>query len=226
MPTKSEGLCRFCQNSFASSSIGRHLMACKAKKEEDAKEKVKNQGSLVYHIRLSAYQAFWLHVEIDADSTLADLDSFLRRIWLECCGHLSQFTIKNDRYVSYIEEGYYDEDRNMNVTLKKVLNEKDKFTYEYDFGSTTEIEGKVLAIRKGRIKDNVKILARNKMPEANCSKCGANATTICVECYEIFCDTCIKKHPHEEEMTLPLVNSPRAGVCGYTGDNAIDLQSV
>ena len=36
-----------------------------------------------------------------ADATLADLDRFLRDIWLECCGHMSQFTIGKARYISH-----------------------------------------------------------------------------------------------------------------------------
>jgi hypothetical protein len=32
-----------------------------------------------------------------------------------------------------------------------------------------------------------------------------------------FCDKCGKKHKSHDEMFLPVVNSPRMGVCGYTG---------
>ena len=46
---------------------------------------------------------------------------------------------------------------------------------------------------------------------------------ICAQCiYEdkgCLCDACARSHECGEEMLLPLVNSPRAGVCGYTGQN-------
>ena len=29
---------------------------------------------------------------VDGDAVIGDIDDFLRRIWLECCGHLSSFT--------------------------------------------------------------------------------------------------------------------------------------
>jgi hypothetical protein len=32
-----------------------------------------------------------------------------------------------------------------------------------------------------------------------------------------FCDSCAEKHEHEE-MLLPVVNSPRMGVCAYDGE--------
>jgi len=32
-----------------------------------------------------------------------------------------------------------------------------------------------------------------------------------------FCKKCINQHECEEEMALPITNSPRSGICGYTG---------
>jgi hypothetical protein len=32
-------------------------------------------------------------------------------------------------------------------------------------------------------------------------------------------DVCVKDHECGEEMLLPMANSPRAGVCGYTGQD-------
>ena len=42
-----------------------------------------------------------------ASDTLADLDDFLRAIWLECCGHLSEFTIGGTSYSSEPEDYFY-----------------------------------------------------------------------------------------------------------------------
>ena len=32
---------------------------------------------------------YWLHVEGRETASLQQLDSLLRRVWLECCGHMS-----------------------------------------------------------------------------------------------------------------------------------------
>jgi hypothetical protein len=68
------------------------------------------------------------------------------------------------------------------------------------------------------------LLARNMMPAAECVECGAPATFLCTECltnYEspgVLCDEHARTHPHNEYgEPLRLVNSPRLGVCGYTG---------
>jgi len=36
---------------------------------------------------------FWLDLEMRGSATLTKLDEYLRAIWLECCGHLGEFTI-------------------------------------------------------------------------------------------------------------------------------------
>ena len=73
---------------------------------------------------------------------------------------------------------------------------------------------------KGR---TIQILARNNPPIIPCDVCREPATTISTQC--IFedqrcpCDACAKDHKCGEEMLLLLVNSPRTGVCGYTGQD-------
>jgi len=51
---------------------------------------------------------YWMHLELPANATLEDLDSFLRDIWLECCGHLSAFRIEGKEYLS--EPSEFDEE--------------------------------------------------------------------------------------------------------------------
>lgn len=49
---------------------------------------------------------YWLGVEAKASARLRHLDQFLRRIWLECCGHLSKFEIAGvDYQVKLFPEG-------------------------------------------------------------------------------------------------------------------------
>lgn len=115
------------------------------------------------------------------------------------------------------------EDRSMNVPLEKVLKVGQKFSYEYDFGSTTELNLRVIAEREGIVrkkKKPVRILARNVPPVVLCRTCGKPATQVVAGYFNVedhaYCDTCARRK--REDMLLPIVNSPRVGVCGYTGD--------
>ncbi len=114
------------------------------------------------------------------------------------------------------------EDRSLGAPLQKVLKVGQKFTHEYDFGSTTYLNLRVLAEREGvadEEDDGVTILARNVAPVILCDKCGAPATQVASEYYSDaygFCDKCAEAS-EDSEMLLPVVNSPRIGVCGYTG---------
>ena len=169
---------------------------------------------------------YWMHLEVLAGTTLATLDSFLRNIWLECCGHLSAFTIGGVRYS--VDAAIYEWDtrsKNMQVPLDQVVHPGQTWSYEYDFGSTTELTLKVMSEREVPAKKKtIEILARNSLPFVPCDVCGNLATNTCTQCiYEDevdLCDVCAKDHECGEEMLLPRVNSPRVGVCGYTGQES------
>ncbi len=109
-------------------------------------------------LKIWSYKPFWLHLEAKSTATLSDLDHFLRRIWLECCEHLSEFTINSVRYsASDMEDDFWGiESKSMNVPLKTVFGVKDKFEYEYDFGSTTNLEGQVFAERQGVQREKIR----------------------------------------------------------------------
>jgi hypothetical protein len=117
------------------------------------------------------------------------------------------------------------EDRSLSVPLEKVLKVKQKFTYEYDFGSTTELNLRVISEREGvalqgEDDDVVFILARNEPPAIVCRKCGKPATKVVSGYFNVeanaYCNKCARRS-EDEDMLLPVVNSPRVGVCGYTG---------
>ena len=83
---KSEGKCIYCAKLFTKAGMSKHL---NLHLEEEAK-KQKNVKKSAFHIRAESSEMF-LNVLIDGDAPLAQLDTFLRDIWLECCGHMSQF---------------------------------------------------------------------------------------------------------------------------------------
>jgi hypothetical protein len=123
------------------------------------------------------------------------------------------------------------EDRSTDVLLKRVLKVGQKFSYTYDFGSSTYINLKVIAEREGIVPDtqeSVQLLAQNTAPEFSCVSCGKPATEVTMgyfaggiaEC--AYCATCASKRSGEDEdeggdgygdeTMLPIINSPRVGV--------------
>lgn len=115
------------------------------------------------------------------------------------------------------------EDRSLSVPLENVLKVGQKFTYEYDFGSTTELNLRVISEREGVVQDKddpVAILARNVPPVILCKVCGKPATKVVSGYFNVeenaYCNKCARRSK-EYEMMLPVVNSPRVGVCAYTG---------
>ncbi len=227
MEQKNEGICRFCLETFSGAAMSRHLVACKAKKENDTREAEKAKTKYpIYHIKISSYGDYWLHIEMKAASKLRELDDFIRNIWLECCGHLSMFNINGVEYEDTEGQSGFDyswvkDVKSLDTSLVKAMNVGDKFAYEYDFGSTTYVEGKVIAARQGVLNEPVRILARNNSYIFKCAECGEQATDYCTDCEAFLCEGCLSDeeiHECGEEMALPIVNSPRMGECGYTGD--------
>ena len=218
--TQSKGKCRFCERAFTNSGMARHLGTCKER--EKRRSACPSPESRSYHIAVKGrYQPeYWMHLDVRGDATLRDLDAFLRTTWLECCGHLSAFTIAGEQYMPNAD---IDPDsQSMDVAVEEVLRPGMDFRHEYDFGTTTDLSLKVVAQWEGgRPDEPVELLARNDAPAIPCESCGRPATQVCGLC--IFagegwlCDDCADGHDCDEEMLLPVVNSPRVGMCGYTG---------
>jgi len=159
-----------------------------------------------------------MHVAAPVKAPLSKLDAFLRHIWLECCGHMSAFVIGGIRYTSSPMEE--EEERGMATPLSRVVDVGTNLFYEYDFGSTTELGLKVVGFwNQDKPKGAMQLLARNEPPQSICDQCKTQpAMKICIECEAAWlCESCAAAHECSEEMFLPVVNSPRVGVCGYTG---------
>lgn len=92
---QSRGKCTYCERELAKGGMLRHLATCPARHRVTAVSDIQpgNKESL-YHLRVQdAWQDdFWLDLAVRGSATLQELDDYLRAIWLECCGHLSQFS--------------------------------------------------------------------------------------------------------------------------------------
>jgi hypothetical protein len=199
----SKGYCYLCGANLGKAAMKNHISRLHA--EEDGQE--------CRLLKIEGYydKNYWLFLDIPAEKTLKDIDAFLRKIWLECCGHMSGFF-----YPGYNEIG--------SGRKLQSFGGGEKFLHHYDFGSTTETLITVLgnAWRKPQ-KIAIRLLARNAPPVFQCEDCGKTADTFCLdysgECDGYFyCEECCKKHEEYEEQMFPVVNSPRMGVCGYAGE--------
>jgi hypothetical protein len=211
----SAGRCQFCSQVLPRAVMARHLSSC-GQPETSA-----SSTGPSFHLLVEARhaKAYWMHVALPVNAPLSKLDKFLRKTWLECCGHLSSFEIAGERYAS----DPMGVESSMKRPLQHAVDVGMSFSYEYDYGSTTELKLKVAGVRPGGTpKGAAQLLARNEFPSILCQSCGTEpAAEICVVCAcdEVgwLCLACTDGHSCEEEMRLPVTNSPRAGVCAYSG---------
>ncbi|MFB6372109.1 MAG: hypothetical protein ABEN55_03115, partial [Bradymonadaceae bacterium] len=95
MANSLDGTCLICGETAADSEMTSHLARCigaaesRGGRETDRGLLIEAEAALTPH---------WLHALAPASATFANLDAFLRESWLECCGHLSEFTVGPTRY--------------------------------------------------------------------------------------------------------------------------------
>jgi uncharacterized protein YchJ len=223
-----KGKCYYCNEELSERTIKRHVKGCKVRKakiEETMASSKENKTQYVLSI-VPQYgpKVYSLYIAIDIDLTLRNLDSFLRDIWLECCGHLSTFIIDDVNYDSSVDEEFFLDNETMEFKLRQVITVGDKFTYEYDFGSTTTLKLEVIdEYLTGEKHSEIEILARNEEIQNFCSSCNAKAEYFDYEEEKLFCEECIDEDA--DMMYLgEYTNSPRDGVCGYEGDRDTEKQ--
>lgn len=223
---QTRGRCTLCGKEMTQGGLARHLPACA---DHEAATAASTQPvQMLYRLQVTDryHKDYWLLLDMRGQASLADLDAYLRAIWVECCGHLSMFNVDRTHYIDERTPLDYGIERPLTTPIARVLAPMMTFTYEYDFGSTTELQLKVLDVRQARplTRHPIFLLARNNAPEFDCLVCGRPATHLCMEClYEdetsgYLCAQHVRNHPHDDYgAPIPIVNSPRLGVCGYEG---------
>jgi hypothetical protein len=216
---QSKGRCAYCDQEMMKNQMTKHLSSCPQRLAAIAKAEHKKGGKeSLYHLRAqdAVRKEFWLDLEMRGAATMEDLDDYLRGIWLECCGHMSQFSAG----------GWPGAEISKKRKADQVLKPGLELTHIYDFGTSSETLIKVMGMREGNptTRHPIALMARNSKPEAQCIECDQPASHLCLEClYEhdvsgILCDEHARIHPHKEYGDpIPLVNSPRTGMCGYEG---------
>lgn len=221
------GTCLVCGRKVTKGGAGRHLEACLQAQEGLPRGDSKRADSgRALRVRVEGRDepAYWMYMELPAKRTLQDLDDFLRDTWLECCGHLSSFRVGEELFDRFLQDAaeWGVRARSMAVRVGRVLRPGLRFAYEYDFGTTTELVGTVVSEGPARSAGaRERALARNDPPSIRCARCGKEAVRVCPECrYETkgwFCESHAAAHHCGAEVFLPVVNSPRVGLCAYAG---------
>ena len=195
-----KGNCYLCGKEFGKTAMKNHIL----------KEHSEGSGQECRLLKIEgAYDKnYWLYVDIPITSNLSTLDGFLRKIWLECCGHLSEFNM------NYQKIGMKNKIENFDTG--------DVLLHEYDFGSTTETLITVMGTVYRKQQKGVRLLARNVPITFACCECGVPAKFIYLGHSDnedpFYCEKCAEKNEEIYEVALPITNSPRMGVCGYSGE--------
>lgn len=219
-PLQHPGRCEGCGGVFSRRTVARHLDGCESLAA--LPKGATSAQALRLAVESPGLRDYWLYLDVPIDLTLTRLDAFLRGIWLECCGHLSAFTVDGTRYSTHsISDGWGGPPERSLRTKVASLGDTPAWKYEYDFGSTTELRVLPLGLHPAPA-GKVRLIARNLPPTVPCSECGAPATKVCSACSwdegcGWLCAKCARKHGCGSEQLLPVVNSPRTGVCGYVG---------
>jgi hypothetical protein len=214
-----KGKCAFCGEEVTRGGAPKHLRGCAARQaaaEAAARGgKVKTEGLLHLRLQDKYREEYWLDVEMRSSGTFAELDAYLRAIWLDCCGHPSRFSVG----------GWKGEDIRMDSRLGRVFEPGVTLVHTYDFGSSSYTFVRHASSRLGAplSEHPVALLARNLPPAWECAECGKPAEFLCMHCvvdgnaWTPLCPEHVKKKPHDKRDPAPLVNSPRVGVCAYAG---------
>src|SRR5680860_680290 len=93
---RTRGACAYCGRELTRGGMARHLDSCDRRTEAvAAADRKSGENWPLFHLQVQdAWDGdFWLHLEMNGSATLKQLDDYLRAIWLECCDHMSQFSV-------------------------------------------------------------------------------------------------------------------------------------
>lgn len=216
---QTKGPCSYCGRVLARTGMARHLQACPARTRHIAEAGDRRsvpEGTFLHLQVQDAHSGdYWLHLEMAGSARLEILDAYLRRIWLECCGHLSEF---------YRGRGWRAPEIEMSAASGRVFRPGEEVYHVYDFGTSSWTRIREVGERRGPATSDrpLVLMARNEAPDLDCMECDRPAVWLCMDCvYDyrsgMLCERHALEHEHGEYERLPVVNSPRLGLCGYTG---------
>lgn len=231
-----DGQCFFCGEVYTKRGMNRHLRSCLPESDGEC-------SACLLRAVGTHREDYWIHMLVRENVTLTKLDSYLREFWLECCNHLSSFQIggtdydnENPGIAGSAPQG---REQSMGIPLGTALEDGgiDEFGYVYDWGSSTRLTLSVVETGGWELSeiasssendvstghDGILLVTRNDQPPRECRFCGEPAEYLCQECLmrrgpeAMYCEDCTDEHDCARPRFMPVVNSPRSGVCGYRG---------
>lgn len=155
------GTCTFCQQTIEHTLMANHFHTCEKKLalEHQAQE---NLAEDIFLIQLSVDNLYWLLLEANSSASLENLNEFLERNWIECCGRITQVSIQGKNYFA----------DQLNNSMGKLLHIGSAFSYEYQSDVAAHIQGKVLTARKGNLPQGLRLAARKMIADdQRCLSC-------------------------------------------------------
>lgn len=216
----SRGMCRGCGFVGTRAAMSGHHAECVVRLPHSGPSRP------VFRLHVDGGGPYWLDLDVALGATLDDLDEFLRAVWLECCGHLSEFSVGPQTDYTHFDPSTL-EAASDQTPFSDLLSVGESFSYVYDLGSSTELSVHVEA--REEVYDwngPVRYLARNVPPRLKCSACAAPAMWVHSWDFDertgealLYCGRHGKAGRDDQ---LPVVNSPRLGVCAYSGGSMDD----
>lgn len=232
----SKGHCFKCGTEVGRTGMETHLI--KERKKFGSDEKC-----TILEITGRTAKGQWMFIEALADSMLSDLDTFMRVAWMECCGHESRFVEGTDDPLNMSEM------KKSSVISEFPDNFVMTYIYDLDAAPSAAEIRVVCSSSREKCKGVIRVLARNDPIRPLCELCGADADFVLRKAAEdedgfiawsgaedddgfvvwgdadeetvaALCRKCSGKHGNEDNYA-PFANSPRMGLCGYTG--ALDV---
>jgi len=180
-----KGKCLICLKTLRKNE--RHIINCTSTIQDAA-------GDDCYLFYVASCE-HWLYILVNADTTIKQLDKFLKEYWLECCGHKS--VMKN--FMGQLK-------------LTSIVK-PENMEYEYDMGSTSFVDINYVATIKYKTK-GITVVMHNVDNNVVCSTCHKNKC-YCMDCNRATCVDCEQKCGKcENDEFYEYVNSPRLGLCG------------
>ena len=146
------GICNVCQETLFGSESRSHIARCVETRYglRATRAALKGRRRTVHISVGSPEHPHWMELGVRADTTLHELDGFLRSVWLECCGHLSHFDISGVVYSMMVPrpgddfefepmDEHEEQWRHMGRTVGTAIKPATWFEHQYDYGTTTDL---------------------------------------------------------------------------------------
>jgi hypothetical protein len=218
------GTCSLCNVELEPTAMADHLPECIEEYRRESGGHDEDYPPKAYQIVFQSDRApmYWMHLLVHDETTLGQLDSCLRDVWLEGRDAHSRFVIGRNVYSESepTERAPIQQQGDFSTPIYEAFEGEEPFEYAYDLEETTELTGRVVQstyVLPDQPSTPIRLLARNLPPEIPC-RCGAQADVLCPTCVDAgdrggcLCFDCAESHDcrARAEDYPSIENTPRA----------------